>query len=329
MALLTLTIATWDYDRVRPLIDGRVTVEGCEVRYLPMPVEEIFQRAYFHNEFDVTELGFSPYLIALSRGMTRYRAIPAFLSRSFRHNAIYIRTDRGIERPEDLRGKTVGVPEYQMSAALWARGLLADRHGVAAADMAWVQGGLEVPGRREKFPLNLPEGFPLRVENEKALSAMLAAGEIDAMMSARAPSCFIEGHQRVARLFADPKAAEQDYFRSTGVFPIMHAVGVRDDLVAKYPWLAMSLLKAFEKARRIAMDDLAEVAAIKLTLPWLTAHLEETRSVMGEDFWTYGFENNRKTLEAMTRYSFAQGLSARHLAPEELFVPSTLDAIRV
>lgn len=329
MPLLEITIATWDYDRVRPLIDGRVTVEGCSIRYLPMPVEEIFQRAYFHEEFDVTELGFSPYLIALSRGLTDYRAIPAFLSRSFRHNAIYIRSDRGIEAPEDLRGKTLGVPEFQMSAALWARGMLADQYGIAIDDMSWVQGGLETPGRREKFPLNLPEGFPLSIETGNSLNAMLAAGEIDGMITARAPSCFIAGHPQIRRLFPDSKSAEQTYFRKTGIFPIMHAVGIRAALVEQHPWLAMSLLKAFEKARRIAMAELSEVAALKIALPWLTDHLQETRAIMGDDFWRYGFAANRPALEAMTRYSFDQGLSARQLAPEELFVPSTLDDIRV
>jgi len=326
---LTLTVATWDYDRVRPLIDGRVKVEGCELRYLPMPVEEIFQRAYFHEEFDVTELGFSPYLIALSRGLTGYRAIPAFLSRSFRHNAIYIRTDRGIEVPEDLRGKILGVPEYQMSAALWARGLLADRHGLRADDINWVQGGLETPGRREKFPLNLPPGFPLRVESAKSLDSLLRAGEIDGMISARAPSSFLAGAPFVRRLFGDHMGAEQAYFRDTGIFPIMHAVGVRNTLVHDHPWLAASLLKAFEQARRIAMADLSEVAALKVSLPWLTDHLEETRAAMGDDYWTYGFASNRPTLDTMARYSFEQGLSVRRLSPEELFVPATLDDIRV
>ena len=185
MSRLPITIATWDYDRVRALVDGRIRVEGCDVNYITMPVEEILERAFFHHEFDVAEIGFSPYLIALSRGVAPYVAIPAFLSRMFRHSAIYIRTDRGIEGPGDLKGKRIGVPEYQMSAAMWARGLLRDEFGVAAAQINWVQGGLETPGRRDKFPLNLPDGFPLVSADNKTLSQLLADGELDAVISAR------------------------------------------------------------------------------------------------------------------------------------------------
>src|SRR5262249_29694026 len=227
MSRLPITIATGDYDRVRALTDGRVRVEGCDVNYITMPVEECFERAFFHGEFDVAEIGFSPYLIALSRGTAPYVAIPAFLSRMFRHSAIYIRTDRGIEGPQDLRGKRVGVPEYQMSAALWVRGFLKDEHAVAAHDIAWVQAGLEQAGRRGKFPLNLPEGFPLAAAGEgEVLSNMLAEGRLDAVISARRPSCFIAGHPEVRRLFPDFRAAERDYFRRSGHFPIMHAVGI-------------------------------------------------------------------------------------------------------
>jgi 4,5-dihydroxyphthalate decarboxylase len=330
MALLPITIATWDYDRVRPLMDGRVRVEGCEVNYLPMTVEECFHRAYFHGEFDVAEIGFSPFQIALSRGMAPYVAVPAFLSRTFRHSSIYIRTDRGIAGPADLRGKRIGVPEYQQSAALWARGMLHDDFGIAAADMRWVQAGLESAGRRDKFPLNLPAGFPLEpAPDGQSLSALLAAGAIDAVISARAPSCFLEGHRDVGRLFPDYRAAEQQYFQRTRLFPVMHAVGVRNDLHAKHPWLAASVYKAFLQAKRIADAELAEVTALKIGLPWVTAELEATRAVMGQDFWSYGVPGNRHVLETMTRYSFEQGLAVRKLAVAELFAPSTLEDVHV
>jgi 4,5-dihydroxyphthalate decarboxylase len=329
MSRLTITIATWDYDRVRALVDGRIRVEGCDVNYITMPVEEILERAFFHHEFDVAEIGFSPYLIALSRGVAPYVAIPAFLSRMFRHSAIYIRTDRGIEGPGDLKGKRIGVPEYQMSAAMWARGLLRDEFGVAAAQINWVQGGLETPGRRDKFPLNLPDGFPLVSADNKTLSQLLADGELDAVISARQPSCFGAGHPPVRRLFPDYRGAERDYFRRTGVFPIMHAVGIRRDVLDRHPWLAASLYKAFVQAKRLADAEFAEVTALKIGLPWLTAEFDATREVMGNDFWPYGVEPNRKTLELMARYSHEQGLAVRPVAVEEMFAPSTLDEIRV
>lgn len=330
MSRLPITIATWDYDRVRALADGRVRVEGCDVNYMTMPVEEVLERAFFHREFDVAEIGFSPYLIALSRGIAPYLAIPAFLSRMFRHSAIYIRADRGIGGPAALKGKRIGVPEYQMSAAMWARGLLRDEFAVAAADINWVQGGLETPGRRDKFPLNLPEGFPLvSVAGDKTLSQLLADGELDAVISARQPSCFAAGYPLVRRLFPDYRAAERDYFRRTGVFPIMHAVGIRRDVLEKHPWLPASVYKAFVQAKRLADAEFAEVTALKIGLPWLTAEFDATRELMGNDFWSYGVEPNRKTLELMARYSHEQGLAVRPVAVEEMFAPSTLNETRV
>jgi len=330
MARLPITIATWDYDRVRALVDRRVAVEGCDVNYVTMQVEEILERAFFHREFDVAEIGLSPYLIALSRGVASYVAVPAFLSRMFRHSAVYIRSDRGIDGAADLRGKRIGVPEYQMSAALWVRGFLADEFAVAAKDINWVQGGLETPGRRDKFPLNLPAGFPLTsAPSGKTLSSMLAEGELDAVISARRPSCFVAGHPTVRRLFSDYRAAEKDYYRRSGVFPIMHAVGIRPDLLEAHPWLAASVYKAFVQAKRIADADLAETTALKVGLPWVTAELDATRETMGDDFWSYGVQANRTCLELMARYSYEQGLAVRTVTVEEMFAPGTLGELRV
>jgi len=320
MSRLPLTIASWDYDRVRPLLDGRVKVEGCDVNYLTMPVEECFERAYFHGEFEVAEIGFSPFLIALSRGPTPYVALPVFLSRMFRHSAVYVRADRGIEGPVDLAGKTIGVPEYQMSAVMWFRGYLQDEFGIKAADINWVQAGLENPGRRDKFPLNLPVGFPLVVRNDVTLSQLLADGAIDGVMSARAPSCLIDGHPKVRRLFPDYRAVEQAYFRKTGIFPIMHALGIRRDIHEKHPWLGASLYKAYLQAKRIADADLVEVTALKIGLPWVSAEYEATQALMGADFWSYGLNDaNRRTLAAMARYSYEQGLATRLIDVDEMF----------
>lgn len=329
MSRLPLTIATWDYDRVRALIDGRVRVEGCEVNYLTMPVEELFERAFFHGEFDVAEIGFSPYLIALSRGAAPYVAIPVFLSRMFRHSAVYVRTDRGIDGPADLRGKRVGVPEYQMSAVLWFRGYLQDEYGIAASDLNWVQAGLEIPGRRDKFPLNLPDGFPLLSLKDETLSRMLADGRLDAVISARRPSCFVNGAPNVRRLFPDYRSAERDYYRKSGLFPIMHAVGIKRELLARHRWLAASLFKAFLQAKRLADAELAETTALKIGLPWVTAELEATKQVMGEDFWPYGVEQNRKTLAAMARYSYQQGLAVRMIEVEEMFAEGNMGETQV
>jgi len=329
MSRLPITIATWDYDRVRALTDGRVRVEGCDVNYITMPVEECFERAYFHGEFEVAEIGFSPYLIALSRGTTPYVAVPAFLSRMFRHSAVYIRADRGIAGPADLRGKRVGVPEYQMSAVLWFRGYLQDEFGIAAKDINWVQAGLEMPGRRDKFPLNLPAGFPLVAESGETLAAMLADGRLDAVMSARPPSCFRDGHPQVRRLFPDYRAVERDYYKKSGLFPIMHAVGIRRDVLEKHRWLAASVYKAFLQAKRLADADFAEAPALKIGLPWVTAELEATRAVMGADFWPYGIAANHKTLATMARYSYEQGLAVRLLAVEEMFAQGNFDETRV
>jgi 4,5-dihydroxyphthalate decarboxylase len=329
MSRFPITIATWDYDRVRPLVDGRVQIEGCDVNYLTMAVEECFERAYFHGEFEVAEIGFSPYLIALSRGSCPYVAVPAFLSRMFRHSAVYIRTDRGIEGPADLRGKRVGVPEYQMSAVLWFRGFLQDEFGIAAKDINWVQAGLETPGRRDKFPLNLPDGFPLTSANDETLTAMLADGRLDAVMSARRPSCFVDGHPKVRRLFPDYRAAERDYYRRTGLFPIMHAVGIRRDVLEKNRWLAASVYKAFLRAKQIADAEFAETTALKIGLPWVNAEYEATMEVMGADFWSYGVAANYKTLSTMARYSYEQGLAVRLLAVEEMFAEGNLGETRV
>lgn len=329
MSPLPITIATWDYDRVRALMDGRVRVEGCDVNYLTMPVEEVFERAFFYGEFDVAEIGFSPYLIALSRGVTPYVAIPVFLSRMFRHSVAYIRTDRGIDGPADLRGKRIGIPEYQMSAVLWFRGYLQDEYGIAAKDIDWVQAGLTKPGRRDKFPLNLPDGFPLVSRNDATLDVMLAAGELDGVMSARIPPCFAEGHAKVRRLFPDYRTVEQDYYRKWGIFPIMHALGIRRDLAEKHPWLPASLYKAFLQAKRLADAEFCEMTALKIGLPWLNVEYEATQAVMGSDFWSYGVTENRTALFTMARYSFEQGLAVRPVAIEEMFAAGNLSDTRV
>jgi len=329
MSLVPLSIATGDYDRVRAIKDGRVPVQGCTVTYLTPALEELFIRALIGAEFDACEVSLSSFLIALSRGKTPYRALPVFLSRVFRHSAIYIRTDRGIARPEDLRGKRVGVPEYQMTAALWARGLLEDEYGVRPAEMEWRNGGLEQTGRSEKLALDLPHDVKLTpIGRGETLSAMLAEGKLDALVTPRVPSCFGRA-PNVGRLFPDYPAAERAYFKKTGLFPIMHVLVVREELLRRHAWLASSLFTAFRQAKDIAIRELEEIGAYNVTVPWLATELAEIRSVLGDDYWPYGLAKNKRSLEAALRYSHAQGLSARPLTIEEAFVPDLDWAVRV
>lgn len=322
MGKLRITVATWDYDRVRPLIDGRVTIAGCAANYLVLPPEECFFRAYELREFEVSEIGFVPYIIAKSRGIAPYAALPVFLSRMFRHSALYVRTDRGIHAPADLHGKVIGVVEYQMSAAMWCRGMLADDYGLDPRDMIWRQGGVNVPGRKEKFPLNLPPGFPLQpIQEGRTLSELLAEGELDAVISPEPPLCFGKAGIPVERLFRDYETAERDYFARHRHFPIMHALGVRNDIQAQHPWLAHHLYEAFCEAKRISDRDLFDMRAPKIGLPWIAAHARTTRDLMGDDFWPYGIAANQRTLELTIRYAHEQGLATRKLAVDELFVP--------
>jgi 4,5-dihydroxyphthalate decarboxylase len=330
MAKLTLSLACCDYDRTRALFDGRVTIDGCEVVPTPVEPEEAFHRAFKYAEFDISELSLSSYTLQVSRGENAYVAIPAFVSRLFRHSGIYIRTDRGIRRPEDLKGKTIGLPEYQITANVWIRGILKDEYGVDARDVHWRNGGVEDPGRDERAPLKLPGDIDLKaIPKDKTLSAMLEAGELDGMIGARAPSCFLRSAPNVARLFPDFRAVEQDYFRRTKIFPIMHVIGVRRSLAQEHPWLAVNLLKAFIRAKELCWYELGQIGHLFTSLPWGVAEFDATRKLMGEDYWSYGVEHNRHVLEAFTRYHHEQGLSARKLSMEELFAPSTFELSKI
>jgi 4,5-dihydroxyphthalate decarboxylase len=318
-----ISLACTISDRTRPILDGRVPIEGCEVKAITGQPEDLFARALRRQEFDVTELSLSSYLVVLARDTSPYIAVPVFPSRVFRHSAVYVRTDRGIDRPEDLAGKTVGVPEFQQTAALWVRGILADRHGVAPSDIRWRSGGLEQPGDGERIAIHVREGIDLRsIEPESTLSGMLAEGRLDGLVSPRPPSCFEQEHPMVRRLWPDHRETERRYYRETGLFPIMHVVAVRLDLSERHPWLAPSVFDAFSEAKRLAIWELEQINFLRVTLPWVD--LDEVRDLMGRDFWAYGLEANRAELEAVTRWSFEEGLTGRRLEPSELFHPSTV-----
>ncbi|HEX7019055.1 MAG TPA: hypothetical protein VF159_03535 [Gemmatimonadaceae bacterium] len=329
MGKLSISVATWDYDRVRAIIDGRVPIEGCDVNHLATAPEETFFRVLASREFDVAELSLSSYMIALSRGGCGYRAVPVFPSRAFRHSAIYIRTDRGIAAPQDLRGKVVGVPEYQLTANLWVRGILEDQYGVRPNQISWRRGGMEEPGRREKVAI-APPGVEIEtIPDNDTLSRMLEDGRIDALIAPRAPSCFVRRSPHVGRMFPDFRSQERAYFLETRIFPIMHVLAIREELLDAHPWLATSVFKAFAQAKQVCMQELHEVTALKITLPWVVAEAEATCEVMGDDFWPYGLQENRVTLGAAVRYAWEQGLTARRLSIEELFVPSTLETSKI
>jgi len=330
MADVPITIACGNYDRTKAIIDGRVKVEGCNVTYLPLYPEEIFHRQFVFSEFDVAEMSMSSYIRTVAAGTSEFIAIPAFVSRIFRHNGIYVRKGAGIEKPEDLRGKRVGLPEYQITAVVWMRGMLQHEYGVKPSEIHWRQGGQEQAGRHERTPLKPIPGVDLKsIPEDKTLVGMLRDGELDALFTARGPSSFLAGEPHIGRLFPDARKAEQDYFRKTGLFPIMHMVGIRKSLVERYPWLPVSVFKAFLEAKRLAMIDLTDVNALMVTLPWLEVETRETMGVMGNDFWRYGVKESRHDLEALTQYSFEQGLTDRKVAVEELFAPSTLDMSKV
>ena len=328
MSKLSLSVAVGPYDRTRALIDGSVQIDGVEPTCMTLPPEEIFFRALRHAEFDICELSLSSFTVKMAEGGGPYVGVPAFVSRMFRHTSIWVRTDR-IKKPEDLKGKRVGLPEYQLTANVWARAVLEEDYGVKPSDIHWIRGGIEDSDRPEKITISVPKD--VRLDNApagKSISRLLADGEIDGFIAPRPPS-LPRNTPNVGWLFPDPAATASDYFKRTGIFPIMHLVGVRRTLVEQHPWLPGAVFKAFSQAKDKAVDMLADPSASKATLPFLEERVAQARALMGDDFWPYGLEANRKTLEAFLRHHHAQGLSSRLVKPEELFHPGTLESFKI
>lgn len=322
---LRLSLACPETDRTQGLLDGSVPVEGVRLTCIGLPVEEVFHRMARFAEFDAAELSLSSYVLSLQLGQP-FIAIPAFPSRMFRHSGIYVNSDCGIADPADLIGRTVGIAEYQLTANVWIRGILQEHYGVPAASVTYRTGGLHGPGRVEKLPLSLPGD--VRVEpigDRQTLAQMLVDGEIDALYTPRTPAPYAQGRPEVRRLFDDPAAEEARYFARTGVFPIMHTVVLRRALYDERRWLARALLKAFEQARRQALDGIDETATLKYMVPWLPAEVARTRELLGEDYWPYGLPPNQQALDTFLRYSFEQGLARSRLSPADLFAPETLE----
>lgn len=329
MAKLQLSVAMGDYDRTRALLDGRVQIDGVAPVYMTLSPEEIFFRAFRHVEFDISELSFSSYLVKASQDASPYVAVPVFLSRAFRHTSIYVRRDR-IRKPEDLKGKRIGIPEYQLTAIVWARSILQDDYGVHPSDVTWVRGGIDEPGRPEKIKLQLPPDIRMESAPEgDTISAMLDRGDIDGFIAPRPPGGAAASNPDVGWLFADPTAVAKDYYKRTQVFPIMHVVGVRKELAAQHPWLPAAVLKAFEQSKQAAIAHLSDTSATKVTLPFVEEQLKAARETLGEDFWSYGVAPNLRTLQTFLKHHHAQGLSRRLMTVEELFHPATYETAKI
>ena len=330
MSKLKLAFGCWNYDRTRALMDGSVQPDGIDLNYLNMPVEETFFRMLRNREFDAAEMSLSSYTMSCFREPQPFIAIPVFPSRFFRHSCIYVNANSGIRTPDDLIGKRIGNPEYQMTAPVWIRGILSDHYGVPVDSVTYFTGGEEEPNRSEKLKLDLPDNIRVeRIGPDKTLSQMLYDGEIDALYTARMPSSYRKGDGQVTRLFENYVDVEREYFRKTGIFPIMHTVVVRREIYEANRWVAQSLYKALVESQRRTYEDLNETAALKAMLPWLNSHVEEVRKEMGDDFWPYGLQKNRANLEVFLRYSYEQGLSRQLLTPEDLFAPETFESFKI
>ncbi|MBS98252.1 MAG: 4,5-dihydroxyphthalate decarboxylase [Oceanospirillaceae bacterium] len=325
MSKLKLSLAMGDYDRTRPIHDGRIQIDGVDpISFLQSP-EEMFFNAFRHQTCDISEISLSSYCVSLTRDNPPYVAIPVFLSRAFRHSSVYIRNDRGIDTPKDLKGRKIGIAEYQLTANVWVRAILADA-GVSPEEIFWVRGGMDKPGRPEKIKLDLPSNINIESAPDGAsLNDMLMDGRIDGFIGPRWPRCFREGHPQVSRLWKDGFTAAKNWYDETGIFPIMHVLGVRRSLAEEHPWLPGALLKAFTEAKAMALESLSDTSATKVTMPFVEDVLEVTQE-MSNDLWSYGVSSNTKTLEYFLKNHYEQGLSTRHLTVDELFHPSTKEA---
>jgi 4,5-dihydroxyphthalate decarboxylase len=329
-----INVAGYAYDRVRAIQDGRLSLGGFSTRFHVENIYALNENLFgASRKYDVSETGLIPYVTKYANDDFRaYTLIPIFISRIFRHRNIFVRTDRGIEKPEDLRGKRVGTPGYGMSACTWIRGFLQDIHGVNPEEMYWIETTASSDGGKlqtDKFGAYLlPEDFPLQKGPPGVdESEMIIAGDVDALITAITPKVFLDGHPKVKRLYPDFRSAEKEYFSKTKVFPIMHVIAVRTDFAEANPDLPKMIFDMYSQAKQVAYDDLETTTALKVTLPWATQEFEDTQALMGNNFWRYGVKANAKELELVMRYTHEQGLAKRRLEVDEIFHPSTLELI--
>jgi 4,5-dihydroxyphthalate decarboxylase len=330
-----IKVAGYSYDRVQAIKDGKVGIDNTDVSFHETNVYELNDLAFGSKKpYEVTEVGLIPYVTQfVNDGYRGYTLLPIFISRTFRHRNLYVHVDSGIESPEDLSGRTVGTPGYGSSANTWVRGMLQDQYGVAAADINWIESkkssditgtisATSGSGSRYQLADDFPLSFgPPGVDE----SDLLLSRKCDALITPITPRAFMEGNPKIRQLFAPLKAAEQDYFRDTGLFPIMHVVAIRKDVAEASPGLPTEVLKMYSEAKQIAYANLATTTVLRTSLPWVSEEYEETRQLMGDDYWRYGIEANRKELEAVMRYTYEQGLVKERIVFEQLFHPSTLD----
>jgi 4,5-dihydroxyphthalate decarboxylase len=330
--LLPITVAGYQFDRFAALIDGTVEIEGCTTSYETQGIGDMNTHVFSGpGTREVTEIGLHPFMLAYANQNFRdYVLLPIFPLRLFRHKSVFIRTDSGIEKPEDLRGRTVATPGYSSTSLTWIRGIFQDEFGVAPDDINWVvaakDSSAKVAGKASKQENVFPDGLSVTVgplgQDE---SDLLVSGAVDALFHAAEPRGFIEGHPRIARLFPDSRSVEREYYARTGIFPIMHAIAIRRTVADEHPWLAKAVFDAFSKAKQASYSYMTRLGWIDDMLPWYGQELAETRTLMGENFYSYGIAPNRKALEALFRYSHQQGLASRELTIEELFLPSSLE----
>ena len=324
--------AGYRFPHTEALFTGMANPPGIELQFEAAAIGDINTNLFSGEQtWDVCEIGLHPFMLAYANEDFRdYSLIPVYPIRVFRHKSIFIRTDRGIDKPEDLKGKRIATPGYSSTSLTWIRGLLKDEYGVEPTDIEWVysrkDSSAAEAGRVSAQENVMPEGISIQPGPVgKDESQLLVDGEVDALFHAAQPQAFIEGHPKVARLFADSRATEQDYFRRTGIFPIMHAVAVRKTLLDADETLAAKLFAAYSGAKQRAYAANLRMGWASNMLPWYAQELEATKALMGDNFFSYGLPENRKTLETLFRYSHDQGLASRRLTVEELFHPSALE----
>lgn len=314
-----ITIATSDYDHFRDFKSGKISAEGVDPTWMELDIHEIFTRFAAWREWHVSEMSFAKFSAQVTADNPDIIGLPVFASRVFRLSSIYVNPSKGIRTPADLRGKRIGVPEWAQTAAVYTRGWLQHDAGVPLTSIDWVQAGTEDVGRTEKVPLNLPEGLRLTQVADRTLSDMIVSGELDAIFTATIPKPFRAKNANIVRLFPDYRVEEENYFKRTRIFPIMHVIAMRRDILGEYPWLARNLYLAFEESRKRAIDRLMEGGVSRYPIPWMLDTAERMRDLFGGDFYPYGIEENRPTLEAFLQWSYEQGIAKKRVAPEDIF----------
>jgi 4,5-dihydroxyphthalate decarboxylase len=319
MSGIQLSIAISDYDHVRDLVSGRVRAEGIHLIPMELPVEEIFFRMFSFTEWDIAEFSMAKYVSLIGTGTAPFRAIPVFPSRVFRQSAFYVATGSSIRSPKDLAGKRVGIPEWAQTAGIYARAFLQHQCGVHLADIHWVQAGVNQAGRSEKVTLSLPSGVKIEQVRDRSLNELLLAGDLDGIISAREPTAFLARDPKIARLWPDYRSIEESYYRDTGVFPIMHVIVIKNEVLSRHPWIAMNLFRAFSDAKTNSLKRLSSIVNSSVAIPWMHQAYDHAKNIVGEDFWPYGIEGNQRTLEAFLQYCKEQGVTQRTVSIEELF----------